>query len=178
MANSAEAKDEHRAAVQALEEKHAVILQEVKRGHDDDLIKLTATHDAAIKDACGKAEQERSSLVQSHADEISKIKADHQATVAEVNTNLIAAQERHWQHLEEVNAQNEQLTIQHKEELATSLAEVEQRYSAEREALRRDYETAGVSSWSLTRQPRMTTGHKAKSYLLNSKHDQLPPFLN
>lgn len=134
------AQEEHEAAMQTLEERHTALLQEVKRNYEDEKADLTSYYDLASKEAESSALQERDSLLQSHSEEISKLTADHQAALAEVNANLIAVQEQHRNDLEDSRAQNERMAVQHKESLSASLAALEQLHAAELETLRRDHD--------------------------------------
>lgn len=138
--NSMKAKEEHEATVQALQENHVSVLLEVENRHKDELDQLKTSYDSVLKDADAKVIQEHSCLLQSHTEEMTRLRANHQAAIAEVSTSLVAAQDQHRQDLEEARVQSERLNAQREATFAASMAELEQLHSVERETLREEHD--------------------------------------
>ncbi|KAI0078121.1 kinesin-domain-containing protein [Panus rudis PR-1116 ss-1] len=127
-------------AVREAKEQQASVLQEIERAHEEDMAKVKEAHEAALAAAQSKAEEERSSIIQSHTEELLKLRAEHQNAMAEVQANLIAAQEQHRNDLAESRSQTERLLTDEKERLKKSLAELEAKHAEERATLLKDHD--------------------------------------
>ncbi|KAI0782231.1 kinesin [Abortiporus biennis] len=127
-------------AIRLEQEKHAMILQEIERGHTQEVNKLKELHIAALASSGEDAEGMKASLLRSHAEETSKLRAQHQQAIAALESDLIAAQEDHRKDLENSRAQAEQFLNEEKARLSTVIAELEERHTAEKATLTKDHE--------------------------------------
>ncbi|KDQ61130.1 hypothetical protein JAAARDRAFT_32135 [Jaapia argillacea MUCL 33604] len=139
-AASASAKAEMAAALQNLREQQALILEEIAKGHEEELAKTNGAHQSALADVEAKMEQERFTILQSHSEEIAKLHAEHHQAMAEINSSLIAAQEQHHQDLETACAQSEQLLADEKSRMESILAEMGRSHAQERDILLKDHD--------------------------------------
>ncbi|KAG0694330.1 kinesin [Suillus ampliporus] len=111
---------EEEAAAEALTEQHAA---------SEETAQLKLSHTSALQDAAGNIQAEHASLLTSHAAAIANLKSEHQISLAE---------EKHTSHLEESRTASERMLAEERERLAATIADLEQKHSDERDALRKD----------------------------------------
>ncbi|KZT09755.1 kinesin [Laetiporus sulphureus 93-53] len=124
----------------AAKEQQASVLEEAQRCHADELLRLEEAHNAAVTAVKSEAEEQRSSLIKPHTEELTLLKAEHQAALAEAQANLIAVQDQHRQMLEEARAHSDQLLSEEKERISAALGELEKKHAEELEVIRRDHD--------------------------------------
>ncbi|KAG1754309.1 kinesin-domain-containing protein [Suillus lakei] len=131
-------REEHESAILALTEQHATSLLEITHSHEEETARLKLSHASELDDAVAKARDEHASLLTSHAAAIANLKSEHQISLAEVQTSLIAAQEKHASDREESQTANERMLAEERERLAATVTDLEQEHSDERDAFRKE----------------------------------------
>ncbi|CAL1705613.1 unnamed protein product [Somion occarium] len=138
------AKAEHAKEVeevlQNVKQQQTVILAEVERSHEEELLRLRTIHEAALDSFAKEAEEQRCFLVESRTQEILKLKTEHQNALAEAQADLIDAQEQHRQELLDAQSRSEKLLAEEKDRLKRVVTDLEAQHAAERETLRKDHE--------------------------------------
>ncbi|OJT12017.1 Kinesin-like protein KIF21A [Trametes pubescens] len=138
-ASEASLRTELESTVTALKEQHAATLAETERAHAEELQRLVESHTSALSSSESGLEEQRSSLVKEHTEELTRLKAEHQSALAELQAALVATEEQHRSELDESRSQTEQLLASEKEQLKVTLADVEKTHSAERETLLKNH---------------------------------------
>ncbi|KAF9246370.1 kinesin-domain-containing protein [Melanogaster broomeanus] len=141
---AAKAHEVHESSIQAIQEQQAAVLQEVTRGHEGEVARLTLSHEDVLRVTNAKAEEEHASLVASHAESISRLQAGHGATLAEMQSTLRSAQEQHAVALTEARAAGDRAVAEERDRAAAALAELVRQHSEERAKLQRDHESLQV----------------------------------
>lgn len=131
-------REEHVSATRVLTEEHAVSLLQITRGHQEEIARLKLSHTSELDDAVAKAQEERTSLLTSHAVAIANLKSEHQMSFAEVQASLVVTQEKHTSDLQESQTASERMLAEEQKRLATTIADLEQEHSDERDALRKE----------------------------------------
>ncbi|KAG2146886.1 kinesin-domain-containing protein [Suillus bovinus] len=129
-------REEHASATQILTEQHGVSLLQITRDHEEETARLKLLHDSELNDAVAKAQEERASLLTSHAAAIANLESEHQMLLAEVQASLVAAQAKHASDLQESQTASEVMLAEERKRLAATVANLEQKHSDERDTLR------------------------------------------
>ncbi|KAG1778505.1 kinesin-domain-containing protein [Suillus placidus] len=129
---------EHVSATRVLTEQHALSLLQITRGHEEEIARLKLSHTSELDDAVAKAQEEHASLLTSHAAAIANLKSEHQMSLAEVQASLVTAQEKHASDLQESRTASERMLAEERKRLTTTVADLEQEHSDERDALRKE----------------------------------------
>ncbi|EJD02223.1 kinesin [Fomitiporia mediterranea MF3/22] len=131
---------EKEAALRELQQQHSNLLTDVQRSHEESLSKLKEEFQTSSQQADAAHEESRRKLQEQHAEEILKMKAEHQQIVSEFENANVAALDQHRQDLENARSQSEALLAQERDRLSKTLADAEANFSQERETLRKDHE--------------------------------------
>ncbi|KAF8965215.1 kinesin domain-containing protein [Flammula alnicola] len=141
-------KDEDRASMQQL---HMDEVVKLKTQHEQDLSELKADllaaqelHHQAVEEAQNhsrlllEAERTRASIVQSHTEEVLKLKEQQESNIVTLEENLIAVQDLHHQAIEEVRAHSKQALLEEQTRLSATLADLQKQHAEERETFHKD----------------------------------------
>ncbi|KAF8311679.1 uncharacterized protein EI90DRAFT_3160391 [Cantharellus anzutake] len=152
----AELSKKHDDILQELSLKHQCKLEDLRNAHEEEVerfshqvMDLRNYHDTMVSNhaisleraataASEKHEKEKESLLAEHALAINVLRADHQATIAEVNESLTAAEEEHQQDVAALRQANDAVLVQERERRLVTLAERDAIHSRERESLLKD----------------------------------------
>lgn len=160
-------------SLQATKQQQAVVLQEVERGHEEEVTRLKAAHDSALEDAELRQQEERDALAQAHAEELARLKAEHQTAVAAAQSELLAAQEQHRRDLEDARAQTERL-LEEKARLTSSLSDLEGKQTEELSTLRKDRDLLAEEKVRLSESlSQLAAKHQAELSALLEERDAL-----
>ncbi|KAG7448233.1 kinesin-3 [Guyanagaster necrorhizus] len=137
---AAKASAELDAAVTLVKEQQAMVLQEFERGHEAEILRRNEAHSSAFEGLEAQAADKHAVVVQSHMEEILKLKSDHQQSVAELNASIVALEEYHKAALEDARVRSEQELAEERELLAATLDDLKVQHDAERDILRKDHD--------------------------------------
>ncbi|KAK7040891.1 hypothetical protein VNI00_009487 [Paramarasmius palmivorus] len=137
-ANSARAELEEALTFQ--KEQQATMLQDIERGHQEELTALKESHSAELKLALSQTEDQFSAHVRSHTEESAKLKAQHQEEVTQLQAQIVALQEQHSISLEEARALGERMAAEEKERVSAALEALKAEQAKELETLQKDRE--------------------------------------
>jgi hypothetical protein len=122
--------------IRAVQEQQTTVLRELERGYEEEVKKMKIDHELALKEALAQSDADRTALVQSHTEQTSKIKAQHQQEITAVNAILTAAQEEHRRSSDTAQLQSERVLAEEKERSTTSLDNLTREHSEVLETLR------------------------------------------
>ncbi|KAG8996291.1 hypothetical protein FRB94_008412 [Tulasnella sp. JGI-2019a] len=124
--------DEHAGQVKRLQAEHAA------NGQDqaESLAQLMGELDSVTR----ASETTRSNLIAGHEQNLLRLKAEHQVAIAEMQNNLITAQELHRAALEEARADWDQARQAETQRHKASLEDLERLQTSERETLRKAHD--------------------------------------
>ena len=78
-------RQEKETAIRTVQEQQAIVLQEIEKGHEEDVLALKEKHISELKSLAITAEEQRSTLLQVHSNEVDELKATHDKLVEELN---------------------------------------------------------------------------------------------
>ncbi|KAK0496881.1 kinesin domain-containing protein [Armillaria luteobubalina] len=137
---AAKASAELDVAVKLVKEQQATVLQEIERSHEAEVSRRNAAHSSALEDLEAQAADKHAAVVQSHTEEILKLKSDHQESVAELNASIVTLEEHHKVVLEDARVRNEHELAEEREQFAATLDDLRAHHDAELHVLRKDHD--------------------------------------
>lgn len=123
--------------LQAKEEQDALV-QDLKRASGEESSKLLSDHQSALTNAKARAAEDRDALLQLHTEEIARLKAEHQAALAVLESDFVAAQEQHQCDLDKSHEQTERIIAEEKTRLTASISDLQEKQTEEIVILRKD----------------------------------------
>ncbi|KAG5637757.1 hypothetical protein H0H81_003324 [Sphagnurus paluster] len=142
----AEAKDENTAlcvkarkdleeAIRLVKEQQASVLQELVRGHEEEMETSKKTHETALQAALKESREQLAILTQSHAEEAARLRAQHQQEVTELSATIATLEEQHRLEIESLRQQGKTTLDEEKERHALSLVTLEEEHRQVLESL-------------------------------------------
>ncbi|KAF9469234.1 kinesin [Collybia nuda] len=139
-AASVKVKSDAEAAIRVVQENQASVLREFEHGHEEDLAKLNATHELALKEALTRAEEEHTSLVQCHRDDMAQLQSQNEQVIAEITATLTSLKEEHQQILESAQENSGRLLDEEKARSAASLIDLTRKHTEALNSLQNDHD--------------------------------------
>ncbi|KAJ7461530.1 kinesin [Mycena latifolia] len=124
--------------IQSQQEAQATLLRDIEQGHNEEMAKLTAAHDAVLQTTIAKLEEENAALAENHVQETMLLKSQHQETITEVNNSLVDLHAQHRTALETTKARHEKALAEEHARLIATLDDLKLQHSKEVETLHKD----------------------------------------
>jgi kinesin family protein 4/21/27 len=165
-----EAQEKHASAISDLEQRHSAeiirleaALQEAVNqrtaavtGYQStlevEIAQLKSVHDAALKDSIAELQQQKATIVQSHAEDLQKLHSQYEQELDRLKATLESLQKDREAGLEEARAETQRLLTAEKDSFDSDLDDLNRRHAAEvnalheeRESLEQELETQKVT---------------------------------
>ncbi|KAF9256830.1 kinesin-domain-containing protein [Marasmius fiardii PR-910] len=121
-------------------EQQSIILQDVLRGHQEELETMKESHEAELKRSVSQTEEQFSAHIRSRTEEFDKLKTQHQEEISAFNVRLATIQDQHRTELEELQAVGKQKIAEERVQLTEALNEMKIAHAKELDSLRKDHD--------------------------------------
>ncbi|OCH92129.1 kinesin [Obba rivulosa] len=83
------------ATLQSLQMQYASDLEDVKQIHEQEILRLSESHETASSTTIKETEEQHATIVQAHTEEVNRLKAEYDVLISELQSRLSAAEEAH-----------------------------------------------------------------------------------
>ncbi|KAG7092844.1 hypothetical protein E1B28_009158 [Marasmius oreades] len=151
-------------------EQQSIMLQDIERGHQEELAALRESHETELTRSVTQSEEQFSAHVRSQTEEFDKLKTQHQAEISAFSARLATIQEQHQAELEELKVVGERKIAEEKARFSETLNEMKLGHAKELDALRQDHEIlleelesykAAADEFALQRQQSLETHERS-----------------
>ncbi|KAF8891180.1 hypothetical protein BD779DRAFT_1661654 [Infundibulicybe gibba] len=127
-------------SIQSIQEQQASVLQEIERGHEEDVTRIKALNESALTELANASDSQRIALIEAHKNAIELLQSQHKQESDDLAALLTAAEERHQQTLDDTRTKSERRLKEEEDRFATAMSDIQRRHSEELDSLRKDYE--------------------------------------
>ncbi|KAF8651435.1 hypothetical protein AX16_004736 [Volvariella volvacea WC 439] len=128
-------------AVRAVQEQQAAVLQEIERGHEEDVSRLKAAHQTALKEAVSRIGKERASLVEAHEQALAELRSKHEADVIKLKKDIEVLKAQHEKEIHNLRSEADRKAEEEQARFASSLEALEKQHAEVVQKLRQEHES-------------------------------------
>ncbi|TDL24943.1 kinesin [Rickenella mellea] len=139
-ASSSKLQEEHQASTSKLRQEHESVISQLRQKHEVASSKLREELESSLTQLVTEHGQFKVNMEKEWTEEIAKLKAEHQHLVTELQSAVVAAQEQHRGDLENARIERDKVALLAKQNLAKSLADLQDMHAKELDTMRKDHD--------------------------------------